>query len=85
MAILAAVPFELFRPQLKAALVAGGLRTADAQRKSSAGRKPWDEVLIFKALVLQALAKESSQHFFLLIEQRNYSHPLRLGRKMTAP
>ena len=37
-AILAAVPFELFRPQLKAALVAGGLRTADAQRKSAAGR-----------------------------------------------
>ena len=54
-AILAAVPFELFRPQLKAALVAGGLRTADAHRKSAAGRKPWDEVLIFKALVLQAL------------------------------
>ena len=43
-AILAAVPFELFRPQLKAALVAGGLRTADAHRKSAAGRKPWDEV-----------------------------------------
>jgi len=54
-AILAAVPFELFRPKLKAALVAGGLRTADAQRKSAAGRKPWDEVLIFKVLVLQAL------------------------------
>jgi IS5 family transposase len=54
-AILAAAPFELFRPKLKAALVAGGLRTADAARKSAAGRKPWDEVLIFKALVLQAL------------------------------
>ena len=24
-------------------------------RKSPAGRKPWDEVVIFKALVLQAL------------------------------
>ena len=33
----------------------GGLRRADADRKSLAGRKPWDEVLIFKALVLQAL------------------------------
>ena len=54
-AILAAVPFELFRPQLKAALVAGGLRTAEGARKSAAGRKPWDEVLIFKVLVLQAL------------------------------
>ena len=54
-AILLAVPFEVFRPQLKAALVKGGLRRAEAARKSSAGRKPWDEVLMFKMLVLQAL------------------------------
>ncbi|QJB69729.1 IS5 family transposase [Parasphingorhabdus halotolerans] len=54
-AILAAVPFELFRVKLKSALVKGGLQRADADRKSLAGRKPWDEVLIFKALVLQAL------------------------------
>ena len=33
----------------------GELRTSDATRKSLAGRKPWDEVMIFKALVLQAL------------------------------
>jgi len=55
------VPFELFRPQLKAGLVAGGLRTADAQRKSAAGRKPRDEVLIFKVLVLQALLSTTEQ------------------------
>ena len=54
-AILAAVPFELFRVKLKTALVKGGLRRSEATRKSAAGRKPWDEVLIFKALVLQAL------------------------------
>ena len=54
-AIAAMVPFETFRENLKAALIAGGLRTKDAERKSAAGRKPWDEVLIFKALVLQAL------------------------------
>ena len=54
-AILLAVPFEVFRPQLKAALVKGGLRRAESARKSSAGRKPWDEVLMFKMLVLQAL------------------------------
>ena len=52
--IAAAVPFESFRPKLKAALIKGGLRASDADRKSAAGRKPWDEVLIFKALVLQA-------------------------------
>ena len=54
-AILAVVPFELFRGKLKAALVKGGLRRAKVDRKSAAGRKPWDEVLIFKVLVLQAL------------------------------
>ncbi len=54
-AINAAVPFELFRVKLKVALIKGGLGRADADRKSAAGRKPWDEVLIFKVLVLQAL------------------------------
>ena len=54
-AILAVVPFELFRVKLKTALVKGGLRRSDKDRKSAAGRKPWDEVLIFKVLVLQAL------------------------------
>jgi hypothetical protein len=54
-AIAALVPFEAFRNKLKAALIAGGLRAKHAERKSAAGRKPWDEVLIFKALVLQAL------------------------------
>ncbi len=49
------VPWELFRPKLHAALAAQDLRTPAAKRKSAAGRKPWDEVLIFKALVVQAL------------------------------
>src|SRR3546814_4655507 len=53
--LLAAVLFELFRGKLKTALVKGGLRRSDGTRKSAAGRKPWDEVLIFKVLVLQAL------------------------------
>ena len=54
-AIAAMVPFESFRPKLKAALIKGELRRGEAERKSLAGRKPWDEVVIFKALVLQAL------------------------------
>jgi IS5 family transposase len=49
------VPFESFRPKLNAALIKGELRRREAERKNSAGRKPWDEVVIFKALVLQAL------------------------------
>ena len=45
-AILAAVPFELFRVKLKTALIKGGLRRSDDDRKSGAGRKPWDEVTL---------------------------------------
>ena len=54
-AIAAMVPFESFRPKLKTALIKGELRGSEAERRNSAGRKPWDEVVIFKALVLQAL------------------------------
>src|SRR5947208_11149120 len=49
------VPWESFRPLLSAALAQQGTRTAPCERKSAAGRKPWDEVLMFKALVVQAL------------------------------
>ena len=52
-AVAAMVPFESFRPKLQAALIKGELRRKDAERKSSAGRKPWDEVVIFKALVVR--------------------------------
>src|SRR5437016_3871328 len=48
-AIAAMVPWESLRPKLKASLITGGLRASDV------ARKPWDEVVIFKALVLQAL------------------------------
>lgn len=60
-AINAAVPFELFRVKLKTALIKGGLRRSQEDRKSPAGRKPWDEVLIFKVLVLQALYNLSDE------------------------
>src|SRR3982074_2117706 len=49
------VPFESFRPKLHMALIKGELRRSEAERKNSAGRKPWDEVVIFKALVFQPL------------------------------
>src|ERR1700716_725588 len=60
------VPFESFRSKLKAALIKGELRTSDATRKSLAGRKPWDEVMIFKALVLQALYNLSDDQAFAI-------------------
>jgi IS5 family transposase len=42
------IPWEQFRGLLRKAL-------RDKERKSEAGRKPYDEVLMFKVLVLQAL------------------------------
>jgi len=45
-AIAAMAPFESFRPKLKEALIKGELRRIEAERKSSAGRKPWDEGVI---------------------------------------
>ncbi len=44
------VPWEDFRPRLEAAW-----RTPAEERKSSAGRKPWDAVVMVKAIVLCAL------------------------------
>ncbi len=46
----AKVPFENFRSELKAIW-----RTSPEQRKSNAGRPPFDEVLMFKVLTLQQL------------------------------
>lgn len=85
-ALAAAVPFEAFRPRLKAALVAGGLRAADATRKSAAGRKPWDEVLIFKALVLQALYNLSDdQAEYQLRDRLSFMRFLGLGLEDAVP
>ena len=44
-AIAAMVPFD--RPKLHTALIKGELRRSEAERRNSAGRKPWDEVVIF--------------------------------------
>ena len=41
------IPWERFRPLLG--------RVRDKERKSNAGRKPFDVVLMFKVLVLQSL------------------------------
>ena len=46
------VPWEDFRPRLEAAW-----RKPDEDRKSPAGRKPWDALVMFKAIVLCALYK----------------------------
>src|SRR2546428_11891662 len=80
-AIAAMVPFESFRPKLHTALIKGELRRSEAERKNSAGRKPWDEVVIFKALVLQALYNLSDdQAEYQLRDRLSFMRFLGLGR-----
>jgi IS5 family transposase len=55
LAINRSVPWDSFRDRLRAALEQAGQRKTAEARKSAAGRKPWDEVLMFKVMVLQSL------------------------------
>ena len=85
-AILAAVPFELFRVKLKTALIKGGLRRSEGDRKSAAGRKPWDEVLIFKIMVLQALYNLSDDQMeYQLRDRLSFMRFVGLGLEDTVP
>jgi IS5 family transposase len=59
------VPWEDFRPHLEAVW-----RKPANQRKSSAGRKPWDAVVMFKAIVLCALYNLSDDQVEYQIRDR---------------
>ncbi|PCI40849.1 MAG: IS5/IS1182 family transposase [Rhodospirillaceae bacterium] len=59
------VPWEEFRPHLEAVW-----RKPVHQRKSTAGRKPWDAVVIFKAIVLCALYNLSDDQVEYQIRDR---------------
>ena len=86
LAIAAMVPFESFRPKLKDALIKGELRKDDAGRKVLAGRKPWDEVVIFKVLVLQALYNLSDdQAEYQLRDRYSFGRFLGLGLEDAVP
>lgn len=85
-AVAALVPFEIFRDKLKAGLIAGGLRVAEAERKSASGRKPWDEVLIFKTLIVQALYNLSDdQAEYQLRDRLSFMRFLGLGLEDAVP
>ena len=80
------VPWETFRGRLHAALAAHGLRTQAAERKSPAGRKPWDEVLIFEALVVQALYTLSDEQMQYQVRDRlSFMRFLELGLEDRVP
>jgi IS5 family transposase len=59
------VPWEEFRPHLEAMW-----RKPANQRESSAGRKPWDAVVMFKAIVLCALYNLSDDQVEYQIRDR---------------
>jgi IS5 family transposase len=80
------VPWEMFRTKLRAALTAHGLRTQASDRKSAAGRKPWDEVMIFKALVVQALYNLSDEQMeYQLRDRLSFMRFLGLGIEDRVP
>jgi len=59
----------------------GELRRSAAERKSSAARKPWDEAVIFKALMLQARSNLSSdQTEYRLRDRLSFMRPVALSR-----
>jgi transposase, IS5 family len=64
------IPWESFRPQLRTALEQAAVRASADTRKSAAGRKPWDEIIIFKVLVLQALYNLADDNVEYLIRDR---------------
>lgn len=71
----AMVPWEDFRPRLE-----GIWRRSPAEKKSKAGRKPWDAVVIFKAIVLCELYSLSDEQIeYQLRDRLSFMRFLGLG------
>jgi IS5 family transposase len=73
--ISALVPWETFRDDIEAVVV-----TSDEARKSSAGRKPIDAVVLFRMLVLQSLYNLSDEQVEYQVRDRlSFTRFLGLG------
>jgi IS5 family transposase len=80
------IPWEDFRPKLVVALEKAGLRAKAATRKSAAGRKPLDEIVMFKVLVLQSLYNLGDDNAEYLIRDRlSFMRFLGLGLEGSVP
>ena len=80
------IPWESFRPRLRAAFEQAALRVTAESRKSAAGRKPWDDIIIFKVLVLQALYNLADDTVEYLIRDRlSFMRFLGLGLQDRVP
>ena len=77
----AAVPWERFRERLESVW-----RKPAEKRKSKAGRKPWDAVLMFKAIVLCELYNLSDDQIeYQLRDRLSFVRFLGLGLEDTVP
>jgi transposase, IS5 family len=80
-ALKALIPFESFRAEVEAVV-----RLAPEERKSNAGRKPFDAVLMFKVLVLQTLYNLSDEQVEYQIRDRiSFMRFLGLGLEDPVP
>ncbi len=77
----AVVPWEDFRPRLEAIW-----RRSPAEKRSKAGRKPWDAVVIFKAIVLCELYNLSDEQLeYQLRDRLSFMRFLGLGLEDRVP
>jgi transposase, IS5 family len=75
------VPWENFRADIEAVVL-----TPDEKRKSSAGRKPIDAIVMFRMLVLQALNNLSDEQAEYQVRDRySFTRFLRLGIEDSIP
>src|SRR5215470_10135009 len=75
------VPWESFRADIEAVVL-----TPDAMKKSSAGRKPADVIVMFRMLVLQALHNLSDEQTEYQVRDRySFTRFLRLGIEDSIP
>jgi transposase len=75
------VPFESFRAEIEAVV-----RLAPEERKSNAGRKPFDAVMMFKVLVLQTLYNLADEQVEYQIRDRlSFMRFLGLGLEDRVP
>jgi transposase, IS5 family len=79
--LTAIVPWEDFRPRLEEIW-----RRSAADKKSPAGRKPWDAVVIFKAIVLCELYNLSDEQLeYQLRDRLSFMRFLGLGLEARVP
>ena len=79
--ISALVPWEMFRGDIEAVVL-----TADEARKSNAGRKPIDALVLFRMLVLQSLYNLSDEQIEYQVRDRlSFTRFLGLGFENRIP